>query len=73
MKLKTYLVDLFFRVCQQIGEVCEHVTVEDNLCLLISPCHNVTHRPQSCCLPFADQATTKKVGVILKYNGGIQF
>lgn len=43
-----YLVDLLFRVCQQVGEVWEDVTVEDNLRLLVGPCHNVAHRPQSC-------------------------
>lgn len=50
-----YLVNLFFRVCQQVGEVWQHITVENNLCLLIGPCHNVTHRSQSCCLQFEDK------------------
>lgn len=51
-KLDTHLVDLFFRVCQQIGELCKHIAVENNLRLLISASHDVAHRPQSCCLPF---------------------
>ena len=54
--LMRYLVDLFFRVCQQVGEVREHIAVENNLCLLISSRHNVTHRPQSCRLQFKDKA-----------------
>lgn len=54
MEPETYLIDLFFRVCQQVGEVCEHFTIKNNLRLLISPCHNVPHRPQSRRLPFED-------------------
>lgn len=60
MKLDTHLVDLFFRVCQQIGELCEHVTVENNLRLLISASHDVAHRPQSCRLPFQGVQLAKR-------------
>lgn len=60
MKVDTHLVDLFFRVCQQIGELCEHITVENNLRLLISASHDVAHRPQSCCLPFEGVQLAKR-------------
>lgn len=50
-----YLVDLFFRVCEQVGEMWEDITVEHNLCLLVCPCHNISHCPQSCCLQFSGQ------------------
>lgn len=51
---EAYLIDLFFRVCQQVGEVGKHFAVKNNLRLLISPCHNVPHRPQSRCLQFEE-------------------
>lgn len=60
MELETYLIDLFFRVCQQVGEVCKHFAIKNNLCLLISSCHNVPHRPQSRRLQFQDVQFKKK-------------
>lgn len=41
------LVDLLLRVCQQVWEVREDVTVEDHLRLLVRPGDDVAHRPQS--------------------------
>lgn len=60
MKVDTHLVDLFFRVCQQNGELSEHITVENNLRLLISASHDVAHRPQSCRLPFEGVQLAKR-------------
>lgn len=68
MELETYLIDLFFRVCQQVGEVCEHFTVKNNLRLLISPCHNVPHRPQSRRLPFEDVQLKKTLNYVDIYT-----
>lgn len=67
-ELETYLIDLFFRVCQQVGEVCEHFAVKNNLCLLISPCHNVPHCPQSRCLQFEDVQLKKKLNYVVIYK-----
>lgn len=60
-----YLVDLFFGVCEQVGEVGEDVTVEHHLCLLVRPSHNVTHRPQSSRLQevTSQQVNTQNVSV----------
>lgn len=43
-----YLVDLFFRVREQVGEVRQDLAVEHHLRLLVRPRHDVAHRPQSC-------------------------
>lgn len=70
MERETYLIDLFFGVCQQVGEVCKHFAVKNNLRLLISSCHNVPHCPQSRCLQFQDIQLKIKLNymVIYKYD-----
>lgn len=65
MEVETNLIDLFFRVCQQVGEVCENFAVKNNLRLLISPCHNVPHCPQSRCLQFDNFQFKNKLSYVV--------
>lgn len=46
----SYLVDLLFGVCEQVGKVRKDITVEHHLSLLIRPCYNVPHCSQRCSL-----------------------
>lgn len=43
-----YLVDLLFRVCKESRKVTQSITVQHNLSLFISSCHDVPHRSQRC-------------------------
>lgn len=47
-RLTLYLVDLLFRVCEESRKVTQSITVQHNLSLFISSCHNVPHSSQRC-------------------------
>ena len=59
---RTHLVDLLLGVCEQVGEVREHVAVEHHLRLLVRAGHDVPHRPEGRRLQGAPGATEHKKG-----------
>lgn len=47
---KSYLVYLLFWMRQEMWEIRQNITIENNLCLLISTSYYVAYCSQCCCL-----------------------